>query len=210
MIISHSKQVNFWKIPRTGSSNIEMLLRLLSGLDLSQDVLADTHFFPASANFDAMPDHANGTPGRRRAHITPQTAIDNGFLTLAQYNSYQNFCMVRDPVDRFISSYHLAIPRYDFDPQEIIDTLIVPNADQAVWRPQSAWLTLGNITTLPFSDYVNSLGTILAAFGATVPDQLPNVSRAHIRYETFIKQIATGPQRQAIETYYAADMGLST
>lgn len=209
MIISHKKQRCFWKIPRTGSSNIEMVLRLTAGLDLSQDIVAETHFFPASANFDSMPDATDGTAGTRRAHITPQTALDNGFLTPSQFNVYQHYCIVRDPIDKFISSYHLCLPRYEWDVTKILAETVVPNPESAVWRRQSEYLTVGNITTLPFSDYVNSANTIFAAFGAPIPAQLPKVTRSHIRFETIIKETATAANIQEIEAYYADDMLLN-
>jgi hypothetical protein len=208
MIISHKKQRCFWKIPRTGSSNIEMVLRLTAGLDLSQDIVAETHFYPASANFDSMPDAPSGTAGTRRAHITPQTALDNGLLTPSEFNVYTHYCMVRNPIDRFISTYHLTMPKYEWDITKIIAEVIVPNPENAVWRKQSEYLTTGNIIALPFSDYVNSANTIFAAFGAPIPDQLPNVSRSHIRYESFIKQTATAANIQEISAYYADDMVL--
>ena len=209
MIISHKKQRCFWKIPRTGSSNIEMVLRLTAGLDLSQDVVAETHFYPESANFDSMPDAAVGTPGTRRAHITPQMALDNGFLTPAMLNAYQHFCIIRDPIDKFISSYHLCLPSYEWDVTKILADIVVPNPESAVWRRQSDYLTVGNITALPFSDYVNSANTIFTAFGAPIPDHLPKVTRAHIRFEDIIKETATAANIQEIEAYYADDMLLS-
>lgn len=211
MIISHSKQVNFWHIPRTGGSNVEMLLRLLAGLDPAQDVAAETYFYPVHMNYGSMPDNPiSGALGPTRTHITPQTAIDAGVLTLAQYNTYQNYCIVRNPVDRFISMYHLAIPRYPFLPQVLFSTVVAESGDRATWRAQSEYLTLGNMTTLPFSDYVGSVNTILTAFGAAVPTQLPRVARNHLRFEAFIKQNVTAGQQATIEAYYAADMGLTT
>jgi hypothetical protein len=210
MIISHSKGVTFWKIPRTGSSTIELLIRLLAGLDLTQDVVGETHFYPSSVNFDTMPDHADGTPGTRRAHITPQTAIDNGFITLAQFNRYRNYCMVRDPVEKFISMYHVVMMKELFDPAQIITDHIIPSPNSAVFRKQTDWLTLSNMYALPFSGYVNSVNTILTAFGAPIPDQLPRVTRNHMKYELFVRSIATVGDRTAIETYYASDMALNT
>lgn len=212
MIISHSKGVCFWKIPRTGSSNVEMILRLTAGLDYAQDVVARTNFYDVSHNFSTMPDSADGVPGDRRAHITPQTAIDNGFLTLAQYNAYQHYCIVRDPVDRFISTIHLAhaSAASAFNVGELI-AFMQQHMDQAHYRPQSEYLTLGNINALPFSDYVNSVGTILTAFGAPIPaGGLPRISRSHWRYEEFVRQLPDAAQEAQIRAFWSADSGLST
>ena len=210
MIISHSKSVAFWKIPRTGSSNVEMILRLIAGLDTTQDVIAETHFFPVAFNFDNMPDMANGAPGRRRAHITPQTAIDNGFLTLAQYNAYQNFCMVRDPVDKFVSLHALAFPQDEFHPANIWRNIRGAAPTDAIFRAQSEWLMLGNITPLPFSDYENSVRTIITAFGAAQPDALPWVNRENPSVENFQRSIVTPAQDAQIRAFYPSDASLVT
>jgi hypothetical protein len=83
------------------------------------------------------------------------------------------------------------------------------NPNAAVWRKQSEWLAEGNITALPFSDYENSVNTILTAFGATPPPQLPNVSRSHWRHEVIAKQRATPQQAADVEAWYVEDMALN-
>ncbi len=211
MIISHSKQICFWKIPRTGSTTVELLLRLLAGLDFSQDVIAKGYFFPAGYNFGMMPDSPSGVPGERRTHITPQEAIDNNVMTLAQYNSYQNFVMIRDPVEKFISAYQFGMPGRTFDPAGIITDTIIPNPQShfGLWKKQVEWLTLGNITALPFSDYQNSLTTVVTAFGGTMPTDIPNVSRRHLRFEEIVRQIATPAHRASIRAHYSEDEALN-
>jgi hypothetical protein len=189
-----------------------MILRLTAGLDYSQDVVARTNFYDHSHNFSTMPDTADGVPGDRRAHITPQTAIDNGFLTLAQYNAYDHYCIVRDPVDRFISTIHLALPGQaeGFNVGDLVQ-FMQQHMSEAHYRPQVEWLTLGNINALPFSDYENSVNTILTAFGAPIPaGGLPRVSRSHWRFLDIVKQIPDQAQRGLIRAFWSADSGLST
>jgi len=183
-----------------------MILRLTSKLDLTRDVVAWSHFYPESANMDGVPDSPAGTPSDKRAHMTPQTAIDLGLLTQAQFDLYDNYCIVRDPVDRFISTYHLAIPKYKFDITKIVAETIVANPGNSVWRKQVEYLTQNNIIALPYSDYENSVNTILAGFKCPIPDQLPKVTRSHLRSEIIIKETATAAQRQEIEAHYHEDM----
>ena len=209
MIISHSKGVAFWKIPRTGSSTVEMLLRLTAGLDTGQDVMAETHFFPTAYNFDTMPDRHDGAPGRRRAHITPQTAIDRGFITQSQYDAYDNFCMIRDPVAKFISLYALAFPRRAFVPTDIWADIRGRDPGSALFRSQSEYLTLGNITPLPFSSYEQSVHTILTAFGAPIPDAIPKITRTNHTLENHRVVIVTPQERAAIESFYPDDLALN-
>lgn len=211
MIISHSKQVNFWKIPRTGSTTVELLLRLLAGLDWSQDVCASGHFFQDKPNNmpGTIPPAINGNPGWTRTHLTPDEAIQFGVLTRGQYMSYDNYCIVRDPLEKLISAHSLGFRRVNFNARQIIADRIEGKTHFSIFKPQSEWLTEGNITALPFSDYENSLSTIMAAFGAPMPHDIPNVSRRHPDYETFTRSLASADDRLAVEQFYAADAALN-
>jgi hypothetical protein len=215
MIISHSKQVNFWKIPRTGSTTVELLLRLTAGLDYSQDVVASGHFFPDQHhNIPGTVPNASpsGLPGYTRTHLTPTEAISFGVLTQAQYDSYQNFCMVRDPLDKMISAHSLGFRRDTFDVAEILRNRVRGNENFAIFKPQVEWLAEGNMTPLPFSDYENSVRTVLTAFGAPIPVDIPNITRRHPEYESFVRSIATAADRAAIEdasSPYARDARLN-
>lgn len=210
MIISHSKQICFWKIPRTGSTTIELLLRLFADLDFSQDIIAKGHFFPQSYNFGMMPDSPAGTAGDRRTHITPQEAIDNNVLTQSQYDSYQNFVMVRDPVLKFVSSYNFSTKHRTFDvPTLISDNVTNSPPHASMWKKQVEWLTLGNITVLPFSDYVNSMTTVMTAFGATMPTDIPNITRRNPLAEGVVAARATPADGAAIRAYYSEDEALN-
>lgn len=213
MIISHSKQVNFWKIPRTGSTTVELLLRLLANLDYSQDIVASGHFFPNQAHNTpaTVPPAINGNPGYTRTHLTPTEAIQFGCLTQAQYDSYDNYIMVRDPVEKLVSAHSLGFRRVQFSGNipRIIRTQVKGNTQFSIFKPQSEWLAEGNMNILPFSDYVNSLTTIMNAFGAPMPEDIPNITRRHPEYEDFTRSTVTAADRAAIEAFYAADAALN-
>lgn len=206
MIISHRRKAAFWKIPRTGSTTIEMILRLTAPLDLKQDVIAESHFFPESANMENVTPMASGQPGERRAHMTPETAIAEGLLTRDQYDSYANFCIVRDPLDRLLSLHHLAFPQEKFDVNQLIGSRLRPNRNLAMYRAQADYLTLGNMMALPHEDFRASVDTICRAFGAPIPKQLPRVTRRHLRHDEFMRGVATDADRAAIDSFYAEDL----
>lgn len=212
MIISHSKQVCFWKIPRTGSTTIELLLRLLAGIDYAQDVVASGHFFPDKHhNMDGVPKPLNGIlEGYTRTHLTPTEAIGFGLLTQAQYDSYENYCMVRDPMEKFISAHSLGFARETFNVPDLIESHVRGNTHWAIHKPQVEWLTEGNMNAMPFSDYENSLTTILTAFGSPIPVDIPSITRRRPRNEEFTRSVALQRDRDAIEAFYAADAALST
>jgi hypothetical protein len=179
---------------------VELLLRLTAGLDYSQDVICSGHFFP-NQHHNVPPGvgpATSGRPGWTRTHMTPTEAIAEGVLTLAQYNSYQNFVMVRDPLDRMISAHSLGFRRDTFDVAAIIRDRVIGQTHFSIFKPQVEWLTEGNMNIMPFSDYVNSVTTILTAFGAPIPVDLPNITRRHPEHETFTRSIATPADRTAI------------
>jgi len=212
MIISHSKQVNFWKIPRTGSTTVELLLRLLADLDYSQDVVCAGHFFPLQHHNipPTLLPSISGQPPFTRTHATPTEAIAEGVLTQAQYDSYQNFIMVRDPTARMVSAHALGFYSADWNVPDIIRDRVTPNTHFSMFKPQTDWLTEGNINIMPFSDYNNSIATIMAAFGAPMPEDIPNITRRHPAWENHTTSIATPADRAAINAFYAGDAALNT
>jgi hypothetical protein len=213
MIISHSRQVNFWKIPRTGSTTVEAMIRILGALDYSQDITAEGTFFPGKSNNvpPTVPPSINGAPGPTRTHLTPKEAIRFGCLTRQQYNSYQNFCIVRDPVDRMLSAHTLGFNDVHLRGRmnDFLADWVNGRQNFSVFKPQVKWLELGNITTLPFSDYENSLRTILTAFGITPPGEIPSITRRHPRHDLATKQSLKAEDVAALRAFYSGDSDLS-
>jgi hypothetical protein len=214
MIISHSKQVCFWKIPRTGSTSIEVVIRLAAGLDYSQDLVMEGHFFPGQHHNIplSVPNAISGQPGHTRTHLTPRRAILLGLITQAQYDSYQNFCIVRNPVARLVSAHALGFSSADWDVEAILRDRVAGSLDFALFKPQVRWLTEGNITPLPFSDYDNSARTVLTAFGLPAVTDVPKITRRHPHWEQNAMQLANASpnDRARINTVYADDAALNT
>ena len=205
MIICHSKQVNFWKIPRTGSTTVEAILRLMPGvLDYDAgDIVSTGHFFPTGHHNvpGTVPPSINGSHGNTRTHLTPENAIQFGCLTQAQYDSYDNYCIVRDPLARLVSAHILGFSQAEWNVADILEQRCKPNLQYAIFKPQIEWLTLGNMNILPFSDYENSVTTILTAFGCPIPVDIPQITHRHPNWESRHMQhaTATGLDRQLIE-----------
>ena len=208
MIVSHRHKVCFWKVCRTGSSSIEMVLRLTARLNYKHDVIAWSEFFPSAFNMDSVSDRAEGMKGERRAHMTPETAIAEGVLTREQYDKYAHFCITRDPVDRFISTYTLALRQEQFDANQLISAHVRPNIANPLFRPQVDYCTLGNMTALPYENFRQSAAEVCRAFKAPVPRRLPRLASRHPKFENRLRAAATEADRAAIETFYAADVAL--
>jgi hypothetical protein len=214
MIICHSRQVNFWKIPRTGSTTVEALIRILGVLDYSQDVTAEGTFFPGRSNNvpPTVPPSINGSPGPTRTHLTPTEAIQYGVLTQQQYDTYQNFCMVRNPVERLLSAHTLGFNDVLLRGRmnDFIADHVNGNMQFSVFKKQVEWLAEGNITALPFSDYETSVRTILAAFGVDpLPGEIPSITRRHPRHDLATRQSLLPADEDAVRLWWPEDEALN-
>lgn len=95
MIVYHSKKKVFWRNPKTGSTSMEALLRRCVP-PTSKDVATRLPYVDmGSINFD----HGRVSLG----HLTPYSKYDP--LTDEQHEEYDHYCFIRDPIDRFVSSY---------------------------------------------------------------------------------------------------------
>lgn len=169
MIISHSKRFCYWKIARTGSSSAELCIRMSGALDLTQDIVLGSHFFPNEHNVPFTKEYKNG-------HILPRDAIRLGILTQEQYDQYDHYTIVRNPIHRFASSYawkFRVVGRALRTPEEFFESHDKPGSWLLV--RQSEYLELGGVQTFPFSDYETSIRTILSLVGGKVED-VPNLA----------------------------------
>lgn len=162
MIISHSRKFCYWKIARTGSNTAELCIRMSRILDLSQDIVTSCHFFPAEHNVPAGTVHQSG-------HTLPSEAIAIGALTREQYDEYDHYTIVRHPIERWISAYAFRCRMQVKDkisPMEFYEN----HKDDNVTKRQWEYLTLGGVQTFPFSDYENSIRSIVQACGGVLED----------------------------------------
>lgn len=173
MIISHSKKFCYWKIARTGSNTAELCIRMSGVLDLSQDVVTSCHFFPADHN---VPPSVSPQSG----HTLPAEAISIGALTQEQYDTYDHYTIVRNPFDRWISAYAFRCRR-GRDHELTTEQMFKDRADDAVAIRQSDYLALGRVQTFPFSDYENSIRTIISKIGGRLED-VPNLKHMTSKY----------------------------
>ena len=72
--------------------------------------------------FKKPPEWSNLLP-ERLAHLTAKEVVDFNFLPLKQFQEFYKFAVVRDPVDRLISTWKYLSPEQEFN-KWLIDTAI--------------------------------------------------------------------------------------
>ena len=204
MIISHSKQFCYWKIARTGSNTAELCIRMSGVLDLSQDVVTSCHFFPAEHNVPPSESHQSG-------HTLPTQAVAIGALTQEQYDTYDHYTIVRNPLDRWISAYAFRC-RMHLTEELTTDQFLTNHSDDHVTAKQSDYLTLGRVQTFPFSDYEQSIRTIIAAIGGRLDDvpKIEHKTRQGWKRRAFLDvNVPASTLKKELLTRYHDDMALA-
>ena len=163
MIISHSKKFCYWKIARTGSNTAELCIRMSNILDLEQDLVTSCFFFPAGHN----------VVENQFGHTTPSEAFVLGYLTESQYAEYDHYTTVRDPMERWVSAYAYRRANHseDMTPQEFFDN----HMSDLVQKRQSDYLANGDVTTFPFSSYMDSIQKLMCRIGGTKLQEIPRL-----------------------------------
>ncbi len=167
-------------------------------LDLEQDLVTSCHFFPASHNVQEQ-ENMSG-------HTTPDEAITLGYITQAQYDEYDHYTIVREPLERWVSAYAYHC-RMDLK-EKITPLEYFIQADDLVTRRQSDYITKDTIM-FPFSDYENSIREIVTKIGGTLYD-VPKIEhktrRAWKRRAMFAAE--TNPLCEQLREYYRDDFKL--
>jgi len=167
-------------------------------LDLEEDLVTSCHFFPASHNVEL--EEMSG-------HNTPDEAIALGYITPEQYDRYDHYTIVREPLQRWISAYAYKCRMH-------IDERITPleysiNAgDDIVTRRQSDYITNDTIV-FPFSDYENSIREIITRIGGTLYDvpKIEHKTRGMWR-RTAERAIQDTELGDTLRVYYRDDFNL--
>lgn len=172
-------------------------------LDLSRDVVTSCYFFPAEHNVPP------GTPNHS-GHTLPEQAIAMGALTKRQYDEYDHYTIIRNPIDRWISAYAFRC-RMHMDEKITPQDFFLRVKDDNVVKRQSDYLTLGRVQTFRFSEYEKSIKTIVAAVGGHLEDvpKLEHKTRQgwtrRARHELDLSDVAL---REKLLARYSDDIAL--
>jgi hypothetical protein len=131
-VISLVHKVIFIHIPKCAGQSIEETF--LNDLNLSWD--DHRHLFgcfkkPSSWNKN-IPD--------RLAHLTAKEILEFNFLPEEIFNSFYKFTIVRDPVDRLVSSWNYLNPEADFNDWVSSTVLLGHKEENYFFKSQSDYL----------------------------------------------------------------------
>jgi len=238
MIISHAKQFAFFRIPKTGSTTAEFMLRQSGGLDESE-IIATVGFggLPSSVNLpdkytdnvvrgaarrrllrrgeeglDIIPINFNdpdGFLGANVMHMTPTEAIGEGLITLAQLRTYDCYAYLRDPRDRYVSSYAMAMGPGLALPERLKATLTDGYKFGLVGKNQVDFFFVDGeqvLAPLDFTNYVSELRGIITFIGGFDFPFIPtfNTGRARDKNITLNDWFVPGAERE-IRALYRED-----
>ena len=175
MIISHRKKFAFFANQKTGSKAVGLMLRL-SGVFDENDIMAMQPFPATRTAAIELPAYNIGDYNNmgKVTHMTPQDAIDEGFITLEQLREYNCYAFLREPKERFLASR--AAMRQDRN-----GNVAMPGRRVAgVAGPQYKFFYVGEeqvVTPLDFGNYEQEMRKLLDSIGAYYHMDMPAVKR---------------------------------
>lgn len=178
MIISHAHHFAFFRVPRTGSTTAEVVLRMAVAFG-SGDVLTrmpqrglPARNMPAAHDVNGPPIYGN--------HYTPLDAINFGLMTEQQLRDYDCFCFMRDPLERYVSAF-IAGAGVPIHPDAFIRIRAKLNErDMGILTNDPETYTHWNgeelVKALDFSNYESNVRRLITLLGGIQPAELPNLN----------------------------------
>jgi len=174
VIISHRKKFAFFANQKTGSKAAGIALRMAGVFD-DKDIMSMQPFLGTrTARFEMPHRNLNGRNTWKVDHMTPQEAIDEGYITLDQLREYDCYAFLRNPEDRYLAArVAMQINRYG-----AISKGDNPKPMSGTCPPQHVFFYVGDeqvVTPLDFDNYEQGLRTMIDKLGGINHLDLPEV-----------------------------------
>ena len=187
MIISHRLKFAFFRVPKTGSTTMELLLRMTGAFD-DRDIASPVIRYAVpglGVGADRIPEPSPAA-GRYVAapHVTPQECIDRGYITIEQLREYSCYAALRDPFDRAVSVFVHAHGRVPEMTKAMFDRTIREGKDyKLLEKPQADYFHVDGeevLAPVDFGNFVSALNGLLASVpGNTIAFPIiPNFNRS--------------------------------
>ena len=172
MIISHRKKFAFFASQRTGSKAVGIFLRFCGVFDENDIMIAQP--FPATrtARIEIPAYNLGELSTNEVTHMTPQKAMDAGFITLEQLREYDCYAFLRNPRDRFMAiRASMQINR---------DGMYAKPGKRlaGIGTPQHQFFYIGDeqvVTPLDFDNYHEELKMLAEKLGAIPHMDIPEI-----------------------------------
>lgn len=209
MIISHRLKVAFFRVPKTGSTTMELILRMTGQFE---DGMATNMGRYSVGSVGELPNLEDNY----LTHMTPSQAVQHGLLTEAQVREYTCYAALRDPYSRAISGYaHIHANVIPLINPESFAASVKKNADYGLLqKPQVDYFYHdGEMVATPvnFGDFKNAINAIVNDVGGMPFPVLPNFnkSRGKERDDNRENYIDNNPEvKDILKTRLADDIAL--
>ncbi len=178
MIISHRLKFAFFRIPKTGSTTTEVILRMTGLFDENDFASHIERFRIPSINLPAFDRSTLAKDRPRHGHATPTEAIAQGLITKAQLIEYDSYATLRDPLDRSVSVFAHAMGQPGLMAPELFKKVTTGLEDFGILeRPQTEYFLVDGdqvLAPLDFSDFVVEVRQMLVQLHANPAAVLPS------------------------------------
>lgn len=192
MIISHRNKFAYFRVPKTGSSGMSFMLRMLPVWN-EEDIMTPVHNggWPGY-NVPKMPDGMTVNEERRlipeqdrvinHMHLTPEMAIEAGYITQEQLEEYNVFIACREPCARYVSMF-----KHKYRRLPVVEQFVegVDNGEDfhLLERRTTAYAYSNGVLVadvLDFSNYANEVRRMLATLSDLQFPIIPHINRRRV------------------------------
>lgn len=229
MILSHKHKFIYFRVPKSGSSTTQFMLRMASvwGEEDRMSGSVGGGVFPQQNWYSltaarAHPEITVPEVYQRGQHVTPKDLIDGGALTEDQLREYDCYGFMRDPYLRFVSGIGHQMKRA-FNPvsfNRICHKFLSGQGITEINRKQLSLLTIPQyayfeykgekvVNPLDFRDFETSVRFLLDRVGSIKFPAIPRMNARQGWRDTFTyDDFWTEPTLQLFEGDYARDIEL--
>lgn len=223
MIISHRHKFAFFRIPKTGTTTAQVMLRMCGAFD-DTDTMTPSNvgqLDPVNIPYGRDIDPIVSMDGLRSFnHVTPAVAIEYEMITLEQLREYDCYSFVRDPYKRHLSAICHLLGRHVTPKQvhRLLDNTLeghemhpkVARGIGLVGKPQVDYFFVDGeqvVEPLNFSNYQSELRRMIKRVGGIDFPLIPKFNARTAWHDAFTAdEFWTDEYRERFAKTYADDI----
>jgi len=210
MIISHRHKFAYFRVPKTGSSTTEIILRLCGAID-RRDISTghQTIGLPSYNIPEALAQKLSGSGFME--HMTPSLAIKYGLLTEQQLQEYHCVATIRKPASRWRSALgHIGLVTPEDSIRMLesktslpLEILEVPQSEYFMYKDELV------CEPLWFDILENEIKQLMQSLGIKPLDDIPKLNASSIKKtDTPLSEFIPNHLRPAFQSRFKSDIKL--